>query len=203
MKKTAKYIEDEPSPVSYSKLNISLHNIRDYRILFGLIRSYWLDNFTLMNISTQSKLILNSLPLLSFVPAFLQVWTLCRYGELKQIKIQSIKKRKELEIRSSKGEHVRLVPAVPFSDSADLKSIKDKTKIQVVSYDSYKDSISRVLFELNILFDEGILNRSHIFRHLEATFLSNRGVPIEKISYMLGHITDSSTSEYIHEDWRV
>ncbi|MBA7541202.1 hypothetical protein ES705_33509 [subsurface metagenome] len=202
MKKKAKFIEDEPSPVSYSTLNITIHDIHNYRILFGILRAYWLENSTIINFSPVTKLILNNLPLLSFVPAFYQAWTLCRYGEIKQIKIQSIKRSRDIIIKSSKSEHVRSVPAVPFSAEANLKLIKDKTKIQVVSYDSYKDSIARFIDNSPYMVFSNILNRTHIFRHLEATKQFLDGVPIPDISNTLGHVSDSATSEYIHKNWR-
>jgi len=202
MKKKAKFVEDEPSPVSYSKLNIGIHDIHNYRILFGILRAYWLEYSGTLNFSPVTKLILNSLPLLSFVPAFYQAWTLCRYGEIKQIKIQSIKKSTYITIKSSKSDHKRTVQAVPFPAGTNLKCIKDKTKIQVVSYDSYKDSIARIIDNSPYMVFSNILNRTHIFRHLEATNLFLDGVPIPDISNRLGHVSDSATSEYIHKNWR-
>jgi len=201
MKKKAKFVEDEPSPVSYSTLNITIHDIHNYRILFGIIRAHWLLYPESLNFSPITKLILNSLPLLSFVPAFFQAWTLCRYGEIKQISIRSLKKNEDIIIKSSKSDHVRSVPLPSFLIPESLKTIKVKTKIQVVSYDSYKDSIARIIDNLDYFVFSDILNRTHIFRHLEATFLQKSGVSISDISYKLGHISDSATFEYIHKNW--
>ena len=201
-KNKSKFIEDRPQGVVYSKINISLNDIHSYRILYGVLLSFfrannWKDDFSPVSIQ-----IVDNLPLLSFVPAFLQLWTLCRYCELTQIKIQDIKKSHDITISSSKSDHTRVMPKISPVDPVQLQTIKDKTKVSVVSYDSYKNSIKEVKAQLGLSFDESILDCTHIFRHLEASFLFNRGVSVPDISYKLGHILDKTTLEYIHKDWK-
>jgi len=201
MKKKEKYIEDDPAGVVYSKINITLHDIHAHRILFSLIKKFWLTYPGTKYFSPISVEILNNLPLLSFVPAFFQLWTLCRFCELKQIKISSIKNSANFDILSSKSDHQRSVPFLPLDPPEEVRKIKDKTKLIVVSYDSYKDSIIRAKTTIGFSPAAGILDCTHIFRHLEASFLYKKGVSLSNISYKMGHLHDKTTLEYIHKDW--
>lgn len=202
MKKTDKYIEDSPHQVVYSTQNISLNDIHKYRILFGVISNFFRSNSWKGIFSPVTIDILNNLPLLSFVPAFFQVWCLCRFSEIKQISVQDIKKFNNFEIKSTKSTFVKSVDHLPILLLNNVKSIKDRTKILVVSYDSYKNSIKECLNILNFLPKKNIQNCTHIFRHLEASFLYSRGVPVPDISYKLGHQNENTTLEYIHKEWR-
>jgi len=196
------FIEDKPEGVVYSKQNISLNDMHSYRILFRILITLWRGKDWKGDFSPVSIDILNNLPLLSFVPAFLQLWTLCRFSELKQIKIKDIKAGGSFVIHSTKSDNVKTAFPLPFISPQELKSIKDKTKIVVVSYDSYKDSIIRVKDSIGFSPVENIKDCTHIFRHLEASFLSHRGASISDISYKLGHSNEKTSLEYIHQEWR-
>jgi integrase len=45
---------------------------------------------------------------------------------------------------------------------------------------------------------KNILDCTHIFRHIEASWMNAQKIPLSDISYKLGHESDKSTSKYIH-----
>jgi len=139
------------------------------------------------------------LPPLSFVPAFLQIYTLSRYNELWQILLCDIRERLPIEIRSSKSKHVRLIDPLPFYKPDLLHSIDPRTFVSVISYDKYKMDIKKVKGFLGLTQDIGILDCTHIFRHIEATFKSSRGDDHKSISNQLGHSNPKTTLKYIHK----
>jgi len=152
--------------------------------------------------SPTTNQILCSLPTLSFVPAFLQAYTLCRFNELEQISILTIKTASPILIVSSKGEHTRLVPSFPVFMTPTLQALDPKTKILVISYDKYKHDVKVSLKFTNFSYEENILDCTHIFRHLEASWKYSQGIKVSHISKLLGHKSVKTTGKYIHKEWR-
>jgi len=180
------------------KKQYNRNDIHRYLKLQNYFKRMWLESGIQKSISPQSNMILSSLPSLSFVPAFLQVWTMCRFNELGQISISDIKNNKKILINSSKSDHSRIVPRFPRYNMQQLRLISSKTLILVISYTAYKKAITKARNYLHIETPKGILDCTHIFRHFEASWLHSENISIHDISYMLGHSTDQATKQYIH-----
>jgi integrase len=71
--------------------------------------------------------------------------------------------------------------------------------INVISYDSYKISINRVKKSASLYIGDGTLEVSHIWRHIEASWMFDQGIPIDEISYKLGHLSRKTTEGYIRK----
>ena len=70
--------------------------------------------------------------------------------------------------------------------------------IYVVSYDHLKNSIRQAKKRANITPVNEILDLTHIFRHLTATYMHKKGIEIDIISEKLGHLNKDTTLQYIH-----
>ncbi|GAI30836.1 unnamed protein product, partial [marine sediment metagenome] len=70
--------------------------------------------------------------------------------------------------KSSKSEHTRTIRPFPCSDPELLRRLPAVTMINVISYDSYKISINRAKKNIALITDIGMLDVSHIWRHIEA-----------------------------------
>lgn len=184
--------------VHHNRSTLTIQDMNRHRMLLNyLLRLYAISGIA-HQISPTSNSILCRLPNLSFVPAFFQVWTLCRYGELDQIRMQDVKSNMPFVIRSSKSKHVRTVPPLPMRQPSILRQLSLQTKINVNGYDAYSDSLIRVKKDIGLELLPGHLDLTHIFRHLEASWMFLHGVPVPDISYKLGHIIDKTTQQYIH-----
>lgn len=184
------------------RLTLTLHDIQRHRRLANYLLRLYRYTGIAKTFSPITNQILCSLPTLSFVPAFLQAYTLCRFNELEQINLSDIKTAACMTIISSKGEHTRSVPAFPVFKAPTLRSLDPKTKIIVISYDKYKHDIKVCLRFTHFVYQENILDCTHIFRHLEASWKFQQGSKISDISKLLGHKSVKTTGKYIHKTWK-
>ncbi|MBA7577372.1 hypothetical protein ES708_19223 [subsurface metagenome] len=188
-----------PSVPLYNRgVNITISDVQSHRRLCSFFKQYWRHNRHSLNFPCYTDVILSFVPQLCFVPCFLLAYTCCRVGELKQIKMYSIRNLKRIKIKSSKSKHVRYVPAfVDFRPEQRL-SINPKTMLMVVSYDNLKHSIVQAKKRGNCPSLKSALDVTHVFRHYEATRLFKKGVDISVISNRLGHLDKNTTLCYIH-----
>jgi len=184
-------------------MDISIVDITLHRRLYGYLITLFRDGCFKKTISPLSHSLLSNIATLAFVPAFLQAYTCCRFCELEQIGVHNIKTHSPFVIHSSKSDHVRSVPPVPLQQLPQLRKINPATKIMVISYDSYKNSIKKSKHTLKIIEIKGILDCTHIFRHIEASWQHSQGVDLADISNHLGHVSHSTTRTYIHKELEV
>lgn len=179
-------------------ININIQDVQRHRRLYNYFIGYYRNNTKYLRFPVPTRLILEFIPQLCFVPCFLLAYTCCRVGELKQIKVSDIRKRNPITIKSSKSKHVRAVPA--FSDFRPniRMSIDPKTMMMVVSYDHLKNAIHQAKKRAKLPSINGALDVTHVFRHYEATYLHSKGVDIAYISERLGHLNNETTLKYIH-----
>lgn len=189
------------SHVYKERQHITLHDVTMHRQLFGYLKILFREGCFKDAIAPLNLDILDHLPTLNFVPGLLQAYTCCRYSELRQITIHIIKKNDPFVIKSSKSEHVRSLPGFPISHPEQLRLLNPRTKVLVVSYDNYVNSIKFAKKQCNITHIDDILDCTHIFRHIQASWMSSRGVPLADISYSLGHLNNSTTKQYTHKEW--
>jgi len=188
----------DPNPLYPQHVSITLTDIQKHRRLHNYLIQYWRKNKRELDFPQGVNLILQYLPHLCFVPCFLLAYTCCRVGELKQVCISDLKNRKPILIKSSKSKHIRHVEPLSVFKPDLLESILPSTMICVVSYDHLKNAIRCAKKRANLHPIENILDLTHLFRHLTATYLHRKGVEIEVISNKLGHLNKETTFKYIH-----
>lgn len=186
------------SPLYPAGISITIQDVQRHRRLYNYFIQYWRHNKRSLGFAPPVHDILSYVPCLCFVPCFLLAYTCCRVGELKQISLDDILKNNALIIKSSKSKHIRSIkPFEPWNPHL-LSSINPDTMMIVVSYDHLKNSIRQAKKRANVPPIDNILDLTHIFRHLTATFLHNRGDDISSIGEKLGHLNIDTTKQYIH-----
>ncbi|MBA7541199.1 hypothetical protein ES705_33506 [subsurface metagenome] len=184
------------------RLNINLTDIHRHRRLSNYLLLLWRHSGIAHSFSPITNGILSTIGSLTFVPAFLQAWTLCRYNELRFISILAIKGHSPFFIKSSKGSLDRQVNPLPVYKIATLRGIDPAAKVLVVSYDKYSHDIKQAQRFINMPDTKNILDKTHIFRHLECTWRKQQGESTKEISGFMGHKSDKTTLKYIHKDWK-
>ena len=182
---------------------LTIESISKHRLLASYLHEYFLAYQSALSFSPLTIKLLASLPSLTFVPAFLQAYTLCRVGELKQILFTNIKENESFIIHSSKSSHVRTIPAFFRFNYSSLQRISHDTPLFVISYDHLRNSISAACRNINLPYVTGILDKTHIFRHLQASHFHFEGVDIDEISKRLGHLSNKTTYSYLHKEFFV
>jgi len=184
-------------------MNVSMADITRHRRLYGYLITLFRNGCFRSSISPLSHDLLENISTLSFVPGLLQAWTCCRFCELKQIGIQNIMTNSPFVIKSSKSDHIRSVNRLPLQQLPQFRKLNPSTKILVVSYDSYKNSIKQARRRLQMVKIKSILDCTHIWRHFEASWKFSQGVSLANISNCLGHVSDQTTRGYIHPELEV
>ena len=203
LKKTARVNKGQVTRAYHQRLDISIVDITLHRRLYSYLISLFMDGCFKNQISPLSHSILGGLPSLAFVPGLLQAYTCCRYCELSQIGVHLIKTNSPFVIKSSKSDHIRSENRFSLQHPDQLRRINPATKILVISYDSYKNSIIKAKRPFKFIQIMDILDCTHIWRHIEASWQYSRGVALADISNHLGHVSHSTTQKYIHRDWEV
>jgi len=186
--------------VYHRRLNVTTQDIACYRTLLNYLLCLYRSGSFKTLISPLSRILLDNLSTLSFVPGLLQAYTCCRFNELDQIGVHIIKTNSPFIIKSSKSDHIRSIRRLPLQREPQLRNISSASRILIVSYDSYKNSIKKSKNRFDIFNIKGILDCTHIWRHLEASWMAEQKIPIAEISYRMGHLCDQTTLQYIHEE---
>ena len=197
--------DDKSRPVGctrvlYRRLTVTAQDMARYRTLYNQIMTSQAKAKYSYPFSPVSSFILSNMPLSTYIPALLQCWTCCRFNELNQISIDHLRFGSPITIKSSKSSHTRVVPPFPFLRKYPLIGISPYTRILVTCYDSYREAILKTESKIGLHHGLNILDRTHIFRHLEASYMFEQGQPIGTISDHLGHLHDKTTRLYIHKN---
>jgi len=191
------------SGVYHRRLKVSIRDVQHHRRLCNYLKLYFRRYRSSFNFAPEIYKILDFCPSLSFVPCFMLSYTLCRINELDQISVMLLKSYSEIKIVSSKSDHTRFIPCFNKYKLNTLLAVPDSTKIMIVSYDSLKSTINSCKSYFKIDLPPDILSSTHIFRHLQSSWLYANGVPIDDISYKLGHIMNKTTFKYIHDIYKL
>lgn len=182
------------------RLSVTSTDIQMHRRLLNYLLLYYRRHKKSLSFSPLTCGILEAVPHLSFVPCFILARFLIRINEITQITVPDLKSLKPILIKSSKSDHVRSVVPLESYKLPLLNSINNDTQLMVISYDSLKSSIASARNRLNIDLGDTALDSTHIFRHLEASFMYKSDIPISAISECLGHKMEKTTLQYIHKE---
>lgn len=182
------------------RLSVTPSDIASHRRLLNYLKLYYWHHKKQLGFSPWTCSILDSVANLSFVPCFLLAWSLIRINEIKQLSVVGLKSRQPIRIKSSKSSHVRFLEPLDSFKLKLLLSVPDNTHLMVISYDSLKSQIKSARLLHKIVLEGNAHSCTHIFRHLEATWMHRQGVPIDCISKCLGHNLNKTTRQYFHVD---
>jgi hypothetical protein len=173
-------------------------DIRRHRTLVNFVRRYMAASDLPYWMSPLSYIICESVSSLSVVPCWMMAYTSCRYNELEQVDVGSVIHNTDIDITSSKGGHQRTIPNYMNLFPGIREKIHPQSLICCASYDYLCRDILRVRDDHDIDISDSCLSATHIFRHLNATWMHQSGYNLDDISYMLGHSRAETTKRYIH-----
>jgi integrase/recombinase XerD len=125
----------------------------------------------------------------------------CRVNELVNIKAEHINfSENEIYIEMGKGQKQRYVPIFPFLKQELLTHLADRRQGYLFeSRLNDKFSTRRIQQIVKQVSKEAGINRNvypHLFRKSIATFLLNKGMPIDQVQQFLGHSKLETTQIY-------
>jgi len=133
-----------------------------------------------------------------WLPITLLCLSACRFSELKLLDLGAVIDQRPQSIIMPKTKQTRLISGVYVSDRADKSTLSATTKVLHTNYESLRIEMLRCT-PSNIRTILKFQNdKTHIFRHLRASFMSWKGVPTEKISEYFAHQSVEATREYIN-----
>lgn len=126
--------------------------------------------------------------------------TSCRYSEIDWVDYEDMFNGTSFLIFQPKQEKFRHHPALLYGVGAGASDWDDTTPICVVSYDQTRGDIQRALPDEIRSLSHNWNDSTHIFRHLNATWMYKQGMDLVQISSYLDHKSTEATESYIHED---
>lgn len=144
--------------------------------------------------------ILLKTPRLSRLEAIIQAWTCCRYSEIDYVDLNAMISGKRLCVYQPKNKGNRYVDPFPFFDIIPNHYLDVNYRVRYISYDSYQRSIARCVPEHVGSVLSACNDKTHIFRHLRASYFYSIGFNISDISTFFGHKSRDATIRYIHDD---
>jgi len=154
-------------------------------------------------IDTLTYNIVERVPRLQRFETCLLAATACRYSELQLIEIERLTEGKAFMIIQPKTRSARILSGIEEMTKVDWTGVNLSCRYPLTNYDMSRRAISKVVpGELR----QALLNendKTHIFRHLRATWMRMQGFEITEIKNYLGHTNIDSTRQYIHESLQV
>lgn len=134
----------------------------------------------------------------ALIPSTLLAVTLLRYSELTQTTPRALFQKKPVEVVQLKTKTKRRVSLYNLRDCMPLQTKELPTFLTTIGYDRLCRYIKLARSRAHISLPRPGFDETHIFRHLNASWLSHCGVPNEEISKRLGHASSSAVLSYIH-----
>jgi len=155
---------------------------------------------TLDLIDPISLSIINSAYPLCRLAMCLQVIYSLRLSEIHHVDLNCLLFGKSQTIIQPKTKAFKFLPSIDLSSFIRQTDIHDNISILPMSHSSYIERFKNIvpLFVQQILIDEH--DRSHVFRHLQASFMKSQNIPLDIISAKLGHSDSQSVRAYLHND---
>lgn len=131
--------------------------------------------------------------------ASLLAWGAFRYKELDQIDVRSWAGGQNINIRQTKTDQPRGVTGISTDDRLEFSDVEVTESMRIVNYDSLHYAIANSMpIRLREVLS-GCQNKTHVFRHLRASWMLQQGSKLYQIQKFFGHKNSESTEQYIHE----
>ena len=167
--------------------------------LLGLAALATCEDLYLRNeLDPMSWSILDVLSTGALAPACLLAWTKCRYNELARLNLAALVDGRAIDVPASKHGRSRRIPGYHMSVATHWLPVDPATPITLISYDALCARLKRAQQRAGIQLPRNAKDKTHVFRHLHASWRAAEGYPLEAISAELGHHSSSSTEKYIH-----
>lgn len=134
----------------------------------------------------------------ALVPAGLLAWTRARWIELASIDMVHLVAGEPIQILAAKGSLDRVVSSWPRDLADAWERVSIIAPLTCISYDRLCWCIDQARRKAGIRSLDASLDKTHIFRHLWASWRHSEGDHVETIAADLGHCKTDSTLAYIH-----
>lgn len=189
-----------PHSVQFRSLLITRAVLNSHRRIFNCFKEAVIEASHNQFIDPLSPLIINRLNYLAIVPCSLLSLFSCRWSELDQFDLMSLRTKKRLGLQQPKTNKKRWVDnSYLYSHLSNIDE-PDKLPLVACTYDFVRIQIKKVKIGFNVCFEKKVQDETHIFRHLTASYMAHLGCNLSDISKRLGHQKEESTLGYIH-DW--
>lgn len=145
-----------------------------------------------------SYLVLSTVPPSAYVPCALLAWSKCRWNELVTIDLPGVIAGQPIRIEASKGSRPRTLPGWPLTLAPCWARVDPSAPLLIISYDAVCQRLAQARRRAGIELPAQAKDKTHIFRHLYASWLHAQGESLHVIAARLGHRSESSTRHYIH-----
>jgi len=177
---------------------IDFHYIETVSSLCPLINNELLYPLYTENISPISLTIIHRSSMYNKLALFLLAKTLLRFSDLQKLNLKTAIEQKQISIRQEKTDKIVSIDFLILSQELrnKLSSIDDLSKH--LNYESIRSELRWITPESvrSTLLDNN--SSTHIFRHLEASYLHSKGFSRTKIARRLGHFDIGTQKFYIH-----
>lgn len=136
----------------------------------------------------------------SLVPSILLACYRLRYAELARFDLPAYASGRPQRLQRVKGSASLHIQPIHDPTSPEWRRVDPQTPVVLVSYDSLAHDLAYARDRAGIHLAGDHFDRTHIFRHLHASWLHSAGVPVGIIARALGHHSPASTASYIHHD---
>lgn len=151
-------------------------------------------------ISQLSMEVCTALRSVTRLEACLLAWCHCRFSELVYVDIGEILDGKSWPLYQPKTKKSRMIVALPEGDIDSQPTRFLLHRLNSRHYDSLRFAIERATPApvRDVLVHQK--DKTHLFRHIHASFLAKKGVAIDDIKAEFSHSSPAVTLEYIHEE---
>jgi integrase len=142
--------------------------------------------------------ICRSVNYLATLPCTLLALFSLRYSELFDLDFNELRTKKRIKIYQGKNKSFKWHDNTYLYDSLSHLDFDFTSPIVVVTYDYIKRQIRKAKASAGLRTSTKILDDTHLFRHLTASWLNHLNCSDKEISKRLGHKDPISNQSYIH-----
>jgi site-specific recombinase XerD len=126
--------------------------------------------------------------------------TRLRFSDVVSLDLKSVISQKSFTVIQKKTKNKIRQPFIIFSENLVQKFLSIDEWPRFCNYNLLKTDLTRLRIQLLPAGAKDFNSLTHIFRHLDSSFLLSRGYSKKFLSDLLGHVATESINSYIHKD---
>lgn len=159
-----------------------------------LQHKFYSENFPEFSIQ-----LVSSIHYLFKLQTFVLMKSLLRFSDAKQINLRKSVSLKLIKVIMQKTKKEVIIPFNILNPSLESQLITLTTYAEIWDYVGLSNELRYKLREINFPLDFNGKALTHVFRHLQASFLFSREYPLSYISQLLGDSESVVKNYYIHD----